>query len=119
MDNIKGGLIRALIITSLLIYGLMAIPLKSYTQPFMIMSVIPFGFVVATLGHLIIDVPLSLLSFFGMLALTDIVVNDSLVMMTRYNESRAEGYDVPLALKKRGVDVFRLSFLPLQPLWQD
>jgi len=111
MDNIKGGLIRSLIITSLLIYGLMAIPLKSYTQPFIIMSVIPFGFVGATLGHLIMDVPLSLLSFFGMLALTGIVVNDSLVMMTRYNESRAEGDDVPVALKKAGVGRFQAIFL--------
>jgi multidrug efflux pump subunit AcrB len=80
MDNIKGGLFRVLIITSLLIYGLMAIPLKSYTQPFIIMSVIPFGFVGAMLGQLIIDMPLSLRSFFGMLALTGIVVNDSLVI---------------------------------------
>ena len=69
-----------LIITSLLIYGLMAIPLKSYTPPFIIMSVIPFGFVGAMLGQLIIDMPLSLRSFFGMLALTGIVVNDSLVL---------------------------------------
>ena len=89
----------------------MAIPLKSYTQPFIIMSVIPFGFVGATLGHLIMGVPLSLLSFFGMLALTGIVVNDSLVMMTRYNESRAEGYDVPVALKKAGVGRFQAIFL--------
>ena len=80
MDNIKGGLFRVLIITSLLIYGLMAIPLKSYTQPFIIMSVIPFGFVGAMLGQLIIDMPLSLRSFFGMLVLTGIVVNDSLVI---------------------------------------
>ncbi len=111
MGSIKGSLIRALILTAILIYVLMAIPLKSYTQPFIIMSVIPFGFIGATVGHLIMDVPLSLLSFFGMLALTGIVVNDSLVMMTRYNDARREGQDVPTALQSAGVGRFQAIFL--------
>ena len=109
--EIKGGLIRALIITCILIYVLMAIPLKSYTQPFIIMSVVPFGFVGAAMGHLIMDVPLSLLSFFGMLALAGIVVNDSLVMITRYNDARAEGEGVSIALKRAGIGRFQAIFL--------
>lgn len=111
MQSIKGGLIKALILASLLIYVLMAIPLKSYIQPFIIMSVIPFGFIGATLGHWIMDLPLSLLSFFGMLALTGVVVNDSLVMMTRYNQAREEGENVHDALQSAGVGRFRAIFL--------
>ncbi len=111
METLKGGLIRALIFTALLIYALLAIPLKSYWQPFIIMSVIPFGFVGAAIGHLIMDLPLSLLSFFGMLALAGVVVNDSLVMMTRYNQTKAEGASVHDALQDAGVGRFKAIFL--------
>jgi multidrug efflux pump subunit AcrB len=111
MGNIKSGMIRALILTCILIYALLAIPLKSYWQPFIIMSVIPFGFVGAAIGHLIMDLPLSILSFFGMLALTGVVVNDSLVMMTRYNQTRKEGNTVHQALLSAGVGRFRAIFL--------
>lgn len=90
MNEMQGGLLQALLIAAIVIYALMAIPLKSYWQPFIIMSVIPFGFVGAAVGHWIMDLPLSLLSFFGMLALAGIVVNDSLVLMTTYNQNRAD-----------------------------
>ncbi|WP_020407216.1 efflux RND transporter permease subunit [Hahella ganghwensis] len=108
---IKGGLIKALILTCILIYALLAIPLKSYGQPFIIMSVIPFGFIGAALGHLIMDVPLSILSFFGMLALAGVVVNDSLVMLTRYNQAREEGEDVHESLNQAGMGRFQAIFL--------
>ncbi|WP_370980006.1 efflux RND transporter permease subunit [Agaribacterium sp. ZY112] len=90
-DEISNGLKHALLIALLLIYGLLAIPLKSYLQPFIIMSVIPFGFVGALLGHYVMDLPLSVLSFFGMLALSGIVVNDSLVLVNRCNQLREQG----------------------------
>ncbi len=109
--SIKGNLIRALMFTSVLIYVLLAIPLKSYSQPFIIMSVIPFGFVGAAIGHQVMDVPLSLLSFFGMLALAGVVVNDSLVMLTRYNQARAEGFNVHYALNEAGLGRFKAIFL--------
>ncbi|MGH1378565.1 MAG: efflux RND transporter permease subunit [Alphaproteobacteria bacterium] len=110
--ELKGSLIRALIMTCIMIYVLMAIPLKSYMQPFVIMSVVPFGFVGATLGHYIMGLPLSLLSFFGMLALTGVVVNDSLVMMTRYNQARSEeGMNVHDAVFAAGVGRFQAIFL--------
>lgn len=111
MGTMKGGMIRALVFTCILIYALLAIPLKSYWQPFIIMSVVPFGFVGATLGHLIMGLPLSMLSFFGMLALTGVVVNDSLVMMTRYNQTREEGETIHNALLSAGVGRFRAIFL--------
>ncbi len=110
-ETLKGGLKRALIIISILIYVLMAIPLKSYAQPFIIMSVVPFGFIGAAAGHYIMDVPLSLLSFFGMLALTGIVVNDSLVLITRFNQERKDGHDLTTALKNTGVGRFQAIFL--------
>ncbi|OZG69748.1 multidrug transporter [Hahella sp. CCB-MM4] len=111
IGNIRGGLIKALIFTCVLIYALLAIPLKSYWQPFVIMSVIPFGFIGAAMGHLIMDVPLSILSFFGMLALAGVVVNDSLVMMTRYNQAREEGETVHKALQLAGLGRFQAIFL--------
>jgi len=101
------GLKRALVMIAILIYALLAIPLKSYTQPLVIMSVVPFGFVGAVLGHLVMGFPLSVLSFFGMLAVMGIVVNDSLVLLTRYHELRAEGM-LPLpAIMKAGPSRFR------------
>ncbi len=105
------GLLRALIFTCVLIYALLAVPLKSYWQPLVIMSVLPFGFIGAALGHWIMDLPFSLLSFFGMLALTGVVVNDSLMMMTCYNQARIAGLAVNEALMDAGVGRFQAIFL--------
>ncbi|MGL1956343.1 MAG: efflux RND transporter permease subunit [Colwellia sp.] len=111
MGEIKGGMKRALMLAAVLIYVLMAIPLKSYWQPVIILAIVPFGFICAALGHLIMNVPLSLLSFFGMLALTGVVINDSLVIMTRYNQTRAQGESVSEALYDAGVGRFQAIFL--------
>ena len=61
---------------TILIYILLAIPFKSYSQPIIVMSVIPFGLVGAVIGHWIMGMDLTLLSFMGMLALSGVVVND-------------------------------------------
>ena len=111
MGEIQGGLKRALILAAVLIYVLMAVPLKSYWQPLVILAIVPFGFVAASVGHLIMGVSLSLFSFFGMLALTGVVVNDSLVMITRYNQARAAGDTVSQALHEAGVGRFQAIFL--------
>lgn len=111
MGELRGGLARALLLAAILIYVLMAVPLKSYIQPFIIISIVPFGFIGAAMGHLIMDVPLSLLSFFGMLALTGVVVNDCLVMMTRYNQAREAGMAIPDALLDAGTGRFQAIFL--------
>ncbi len=111
MGEIRGGLINALILAAVLIYVLMAVPLKSYWQPFVILAIVPFGFVAAAVGHMIMGVSLSLMSFFGMLALTGVVVNDSLVMITRYNQARGDGDSAPDALRAAGVGRFRAIFL--------
>ncbi len=109
--KMQRGFIKALTITLVLIYVLLAIPLKNYWQPLVIMSVIPFGFVGAAVGHMIVGIPLSILSFFGMLALTGVVVNDSLVMMTRYNQFREQGLPEPDALVEAGSSRLRAIFL--------
>jgi len=110
-DEMTQELIKALIISLIIIYILMATPLKSYWQPFVIMSVIPFGFVGAAMGHYIMDLPLSLLSFFGMLALAGIVVNDSLVLITTYNKDKIKNKDVVSSLKNAGNSRFQAVFL--------
>ncbi|MBW9271767.1 MAG: efflux RND transporter permease subunit [Candidatus Thiodiazotropha sp. (ex. Lucinisca nassula)] len=111
MEEIGEGMKRALLLAAVLIYVLMAIPLKSYWQPFVILAIIPFGFVGAALGHLIMDLSLSLMSFFGMLALTGVVINDSLVLITRYNQLREEGLSVHSALQQAGISRFQAIFL--------
>lgn len=111
MGEIQGGLKRALLLAAVLIYVLMAVPLKSYGQPLVILAIVPFGFVGAAMGHLIMDVSLSLLSFFGMLALTGVVINDSLVMVTRYNQLRESGLAPHEALHGAGVGRFQAIFL--------
>ena len=111
MGEIKGGMKKALLIAAVLIYVLMAVPLKSYWQPVLILAIVPFGFVGAAMGHLIMDLPLSLLSFFGMLALTGVVINDSLVMITRYNQARDAEKPVADALLDAGVGRFQAIFL--------
>ena len=73
------------------IYTMLAIPFRSYIQPLIVMSVIPFGLIGAVLGHMIHGMSLSMLSFFGMLALSGVVVNDSLVLVDYINRRVAEG----------------------------
>ena len=82
----NASLKQGFLLSIILIYILLAIPLKSYVRPLVIMSVIPFGIVGALLGHFIIGIPVSILSVFGVLALSGIVVNDSLVLSYRISE---------------------------------
>ncbi|MDX1714582.1 MAG: efflux RND transporter permease subunit, partial [Halomonas venusta] len=111
MGELQGGLKKALLIAMVLIYVLMAVPLKSYWQPFIILAIIPFGFVGAILGHLYLDLALSLLSMFGMLALAGVVVNDSLVMLSRHNELVADGMAPYDAIQAAATSRFRAIFL--------
>ena len=107
--EVSDKLWRALIIACLLIYGLLAVPLRSYFQPLLILSVVPFGFVGAALGHALLDIPFSVLSFFGMLALSGIVVNDSLLLVKSCNDETAAGNPEPVVRAATGR--FRAVFL--------
>ena len=76
---------RLFIMAMAAIYILLAIPLRSYVQPLIIMTAIPFGLVGAILGHWLNDMVLSILSFNGIVALSGVVVNDSLLLVSRFN----------------------------------
>lgn len=86
------------ILALLSIFALLAIPLKSYIQPLIIMTAIPFGIVGAIIGHWSNGLMLSLLSLNGILALSGVVVNDSLLLVTRFNTLRQEGMTVDQAV---------------------
>lgn len=94
-----------------LIYALLAVPLKSYFEPLYIMAAIPFGFIGAVAGHWFLGCPLSLLSFFGILALCGVVVNDSLLLVTEYTAQRKQGLGINEALVAAGVQRMRSIFL--------
>jgi len=91
-------------------YVLIAIPLKSYWQPLIIMCVIPFGLVGAIAGHILFGLNLSIMSMCGIVALAGVVVNDSLVMVDFVNRHRKES-SVLQAAKEAGVRRFRAILL--------
>ncbi|MDY0131831.1 MAG: efflux RND transporter permease subunit [Desulforegulaceae bacterium] len=89
-DSIQ-SLIQGLLFALLLIYALLAIPFKSYFQPVIIMVCIPFGIIGAVIGHLIMGYSLSVMSIFGIVALSGVVVNGSLVLIDFTNRKTREG----------------------------
>ncbi|MBW2409766.1 MAG: efflux RND transporter permease subunit, partial [Deltaproteobacteria bacterium] len=93
------------------IYALLAIPFRSFTQPFIVMAAIPFGIVGAVAGHLIMGFNISLLSLFGMIGLAGVVVNDSLVLIYAANRLRREGRDARAAVIQAGGLRFRAILL--------
>ncbi len=93
------------------IYTMLAIPFRSYVQPLIVMSVIPFGLIGGVLGHMIEGLSLSMLSYFGMLALTGVVVNDSLVLVDYINRRTREGMSVFEAASVGGTARFRAIML--------
>ncbi len=80
------SMVHMFILALFIIYFLLAIPLKSYMQPFLIMTAIPFGIVGAVLGHWINDLSLGILSLNGIIALAGVVVNDSLLLVSTFND---------------------------------
>ncbi len=80
-----------LMLALMLIYALLAIPLSSWIQPFVIMTAVPFGLAGAVFGHLIMGIELSMVSFFGVVPLVGIVVNDALVLLDFINQRRRAG----------------------------
>ncbi|MCD9471927.1 efflux RND transporter permease subunit [Photobacterium phosphoreum] len=107
----KGSLIRDAVLALVAIFALMAIPLRSYSQPLIIMSVIPFGIIGAIAGHYFADISLNLLSVFGILALSGVVVNDSLVLVVFINRALAQGVPLYEAVTEAGCRRFRAIVL--------
>ncbi len=101
------GLQRGFILALLLIFALLAVPLRSYVQPLIIMSAIPFGLVGAVWGHFIMGLDVTMMSMFGLVALSGVVVNDSLIMVDFINRKRRLHLDITLAVREAGVNRFR------------
>ena len=93
------------------IFIIIATMFRSYVQPFVIMITVPFGIIGAILGHLALGYDLSLMSIFGMVALTGVVVNDAIVLIERINENIAEGMPFEEALLMGGKRRFRAILL--------
>ena len=118
--------IRNFVLALLIIYTLLAVPLKSYAQPLMIMAVIPFGIIGSLLGHMILGLDLSMLSLFGIIAVAGVVVNDSLIMVDYVNTARANGINMSDAVVQAGGRRFRAilltsltTFIGLMPIMSE
>ena len=105
-DSMK-SLFTGLMLAMLVVYALLAIPFKSYIQPLIIMVSIPFGIVGAIFGHLLLGYSLSVMSLFGIVALTGVVVNDSLVLIDFANRQRAKGKNLHDAIHTAAINRFR------------
>ena len=92
------GMSRGFVLALLVIYALLAIPLRSYTQPLVVMAAIPLGLIGAALGHLVMGLDLGLMSVFGLVGLSGVVVNDSLILVDRVNRFRLEGAAMSTAI---------------------
>ena len=92
-------------------YALMAIPFKSYSQPLIVLLVVPFGIIGSVLGHQFHGLPLSVMSLFGILGVCGVVVNDTLVLVDEINDLRASGMSLREAVQRGGVLRFRAIFL--------
>ncbi|MBN1957333.1 MAG: efflux RND transporter permease subunit [Desulfuromonadales bacterium] len=103
MSSMSAGFLLALVA----IFSLLAIPFRSYSQPLLIMAAIPFGMIGAVLGHLIMGYNLSLLSLFGLVALSGVVVNDSLLLIDKANQNRRQGLPLEEAIVSAGIRRFR------------
>lgn len=106
-----GSLARGWGIALLVIYALLAVPLRSYTQPLIIMFAIPFGLVGAVWGHLVMGHDFSMFSLVGLVALSGVVVNDSLVLIDRVNKLRESAASLREALLQACTQRFRAIML--------
>ena len=102
-DNFANNFLKAF----LLVLAVFAIAFRSLFQPFLVMLAIPFGFVGASIGHLLLGHSISMMSFFGFLACAGVVVNDNLVLLERINQLIARGESTIDAVLHAGVDRFR------------
>lgn len=110
-DDSLAGLLSSYPLALLIIFALLAIPLKSYTQPLIIMSVIPFGAIGAIIGHFIMGAELVFFSLIGIVALGGVVVNSSLVLVDYINKEIEDGHSLQEAVVNAGAARFRPIFL--------
>jgi hydrophobic/amphiphilic exporter-1 (mainly G- bacteria), HAE1 family len=101
------GLIKGLAIAVICMFALLTLEFRSYMQPLLILAVIPFGSIGAVAGHWFLDIPISLFSLFGMVALTGVVVNDSIVLIDFMNTRIRGGMPLREAILDSGCRRFR------------
>lgn len=106
-EETRESLLGGVIVVGFLIYALLAVPFRSYLQPLIVMSVIPFGVTGAIIGHWLTGQSVSILSLLGIIALSGVVVNDSLVLVDYVNRRRREGYPLMEAVWESGAARFR------------
>lgn len=111
------------VLSMLVIYGLMAVMFRSYLQPLLVLSAIPFGYMGGVFGHFLLGIELSMFSMLGMLACAGVVVNDNVVLIDRINTLLASGKSVRVAVVNAGIQRFRpiiltsvTTFLGLTPI---
>ena len=106
-EESMGSLGTGFIIAVIAMFVLLAFEFKSYFQPLLILAIIPFGAIGAVFGHAIMGIPLTFFSMFGLVALTGIVVNDSIVLVDFINQRVKDGLPLKEALVEAGTRRFR------------
>ena len=119
-------LVRLTLMAFLTTFGLIAIAFRSYIQPAIVMTAVPFGLLGAIVGHLVFGVTMSMFSFMGVVAAAGVVINDNLVLIDRINQVREEQADIALAVIEAAVSRFRpilltsfTTFVGLLPIMSD
>jgi len=107
VDKMLHSIYFSMAIAMFIIFTILMFLLKSYMQTLLVMGLIPLGIIGAVLGHLVMDIPVSILSFLGIVALAGIIVNDSVVLIHKYNSLIEQGSAVPDALLEAGTARFR------------
>lgn len=117
------SLVKNFLFALLVIYGLFAIAFRSYWQPIIVLTAIPFGFMGAVIGHLIMGREVSMMSMLGFVACAGVVVNDNLVLLDRISTLRKQGHSVYAAVVEGGRNRFRAialtsitTFIGLTPI---
>ncbi len=106
-SEMLGALARGWLVALVAAYALLAVPLRSYLQPLLILAAVPFGFVGAVVGHWVLGLQLSAFSMIGLVALTGVVINDALVLIDRANGERRGGLSPRAAVREAGATRFR------------
>ena len=106
-EEFKDYLVKAYIFALMAMYVMMAVLFRSYTQPLMVMSAVPFGLIGALSGHVIAGLDLTIWSLVGMIAVSGVVVNDNLVLVDFMNSNREKGISLMESIRDAGVARFR------------
>ena len=107
VDKMINSMVFSMVIALMIMFTILMFLLKSYVQTLLIMSLIPLGVIGAVLGHYIVGIPVSILSFLGLVALAGIIINDSVVFIDKYNNLLKTGINISESLLETGLSRFR------------